>query len=127
MPRSTSISQPDGSIRVIAVQGQQVWVGPVHVGVLSARVGTLPDGGEGLRAKLQLATPSGVEVRVLLPGDHLEFDGLGSLDVVGITPPEPADGPRPDHGGGSRGIVGLEFRPADQRRGSHLRRRPPPH
>lgn len=107
---ANSISGPDGrgGFRAVAVQGQQVWVGPVHVGVMSAREGDLPDGSTGLRAKLQLAGPDGVEIRVVVPGDEVHYPGHGVLRVVGIKPPPLLwrTDSAPD-----RGIVGLEFHP----------------
>lgn len=110
-----SVSAPDGAggFRALAVQGQQIWVGPVHVGVMSAREGELPDGGTGVRAVLQLSTADKTSVRTVVAGETIGFPGLGSLVVAGIVGPgEPAprsDDPEADRV--DRGVVGLEFHP----------------
>jgi hypothetical protein len=90
-------------VRVAAVQGTQVWAGPLHVGVMSARDGELPGGGTGLRAGLSISLEGRTDVFVVLAGESVEFPGQGTLTVVAISPPGSVDGV------GRLGVVALEF------------------
>lgn len=109
----------DGRVRAVVVQGTQAQVGPFHVGVMSARTGDLPTGGEGLRARVQIGIEGAApRVLVLEPGEGIEVEGIGSLDVVDIVEPDarlqearPTTPPPPP--GGARSAVLLEARSAD--------------
>ncbi|WP_143276240.1 hypothetical protein [Brachybacterium nesterenkovii] len=105
----------DGTVRAVVVQGTQAQAGPFHVGVMSARVGELPRGGEGLRARLQIGIEgTAARVLVLEPGEGIDVEGIGSLDLLEIFPseePEATETEGPPMPGGQRSAVVLEARP----------------
>lgn len=109
MPRSIAFPGERGTTGAIVVQGQQLAIGPILVGVMSAREGELPDGGEGLRAKLRIVAPEETLIRVMTPGEELEIPGVGLLYLAELYPPG-ADLPG-DADPIGRGVAVLGFAP----------------
>lgn len=102
-----------GVFRAQIVQGQQAQVGPLLIGVMVARTGTLEDGSTGLMAKLRLVYDETSRIDVLHPGESLELEGVGTLTLVAVRPPDPEQPESVEST--NRGVVALEFTPPARR------------
>lgn len=98
-----------GIVRAQIVQGLQAEVGPLLIGVMAAREGTLDDGSTGLFAKLRILSKEASWIKTMRPSESVDLDGLGVLTLVGVRPPDPDEAQSFESD--NRGVVGLEFRP----------------
>lgn len=108
---TSTMTTDDGTTRARILQSTRAMLAAVEVGVLSARVGELPDGGEGLRAQLEITVPEGREIVLLEIGDEVSLGDHGVLQLAHIDPATPGAGGA-EIAAADRAVVYLELRPA---------------